>query len=379
MRYPVGRPVLGEEEAEAARRVVASGWLSQGPEVEAFEADLASILGVPPPRVVAVSSGTAALHLALAALGVGPGDEVILPSLTFRATSDAVRQAGATPVHAEIASPLDPTLDPAEVGRLATRRTRAVIAVHYAGYPCPMAELVAATRPRGLALVEDAAHAPGARLDGAALGTLGEAGCLSFYANKNLTCGEGGAVVMRGEAAAERARRLRSHGATSTAWDRATGRLEASPPVGAGFNYRLSEVHAAIGRVQSRRLAGFNERRARIDALYRERLARPGGIELPFPEPRGLPAYHLRPVLLPPWAHRGRVRSRLREEGIETAVHFSPLHGPEVPLPRTEAYALRELSLPLHPALADEDVEVICEALEGAIRESTDVRGNVQA
>src|SRR3954468_23353111 len=233
---------LTEGDVAAVMEVLRSGWLTMGPRTAAFEEAFAAHLGVK--HAVAVSSCTAALHLAYLAAGVGPGDEVIVPAMTFTATAAAAIYCGATPVFAEIAGPHELSLDPEDVAAKITPRTKAVCVVHFAGYPAAIREL--RERTQGIALIEDVAHAPYAHVDGKALGTFGLAGAFSFFSNKVLACGEGGLLATDDDDVAALARSLRSRGMTSGTWSRHTGETETYDAVGLGYNYRLDEPRSAL-------------------------------------------------------------------------------------------------------------------------------------
>jgi dTDP-4-amino-4,6-dideoxygalactose transaminase len=355
-----------ERERNALLEVLDSGWLSMGPRTERFEEAFAEFVGVA--DAVAVSNGTAALHLAAAALGIGPGDEVICPTLTFVASAAAMRQTGATVRLADSTSDDDFALDPAEVERLVGPKTRAVVLLHYGGHPADVAAIRAVADRHDLLLIEDAAHALGAELDGAHCGTLGDAGCFSFFPNKNMTTGEGGMVVFADPEAAARARRLRSHAMTTLTWDRHRGHAASYDVVGLGFNYRIDELRAALGLVQLERLPGLNAARADLAARYRRRL---DGTPLRIPGlgRRGRSAHHLLPVLAPSGDVRNRLREALQREQIQTSVHYPPIHrfsfyaDDAVSLPRAEDIADRLLTVPLHPNMTEADVDTVVEAL----------------
>src|SRR4051794_7014880 len=260
---------LDPEDVEAVMEVLRSGWLTMGPRTAEFEQAFAAHLGAK--HAVAVSSCTAALHLAYLAAGVGPGDEVIVPAMTFVATAAAVRHCGATPVIADIAGPHDFGVDPEDVARRVSPRTKAVCAVHYGGYAAAMAPLRELCEERGLALIEDAAHAPSASapgLDGK-LGTLGLAGAFSFFSNKILACGEGGLLATRDDAVAAYARRTRSHAMTTGTWDRHRGHAAGYDVVGVGFNYRLDEPRAALLHARLAGLEADIARRRELVHRYR--------------------------------------------------------------------------------------------------------------
>jgi len=365
---------IGDEEIAAVTEVLRSGWLSMGPTTEHFEQALGDYLGAE--HVLAVTNGTAALHLAAAALGIGPGDEVICPSLTFVASAAAMLQTGATVRLADSTSLDDFSLNPDEIDRLAGPRTRAVVVVHYGGYPAAMEEIMARCRARELLVIEDAAHAPGAAINGRSCGTIGDAGCFSFFPNKNMTTGEGGAVVFADEKAASKARLLRSHAMTALTWDRHLGHANSYDVLDVGFNYRIDEIRAALGLVQLARLDTMNASRARLATLYRLLLADQPSLVVPGFGARGRPVHHLA-VALAPRDSRDRVRQLLRGRGIQTSVHYPAIHRfshyrqtHETELPVAEEIAERVITLPLHPRLGEAEIREICEALVEAVADN---------
>jgi dTDP-4-amino-4,6-dideoxygalactose transaminase len=279
-RVPLSDITVDAELADAVLAVVRSGWWSMGPRVTEFEREFADFCGAH--HAVAVANGTAALHLALLAVGCGPGDEVVVPSLNFVAAANAVAVTGAEPVFCDIVGSDELNLDPDDAEAAVGPRTKALVVLHYAGFPCAMAALGAIAERHGLAVVEDAAHAPGASLGGRMCGTIGDIGCFSFFSNKNLPIGEGGMIVTGDGQLAERLRLLRSHGMTTLTWDRHRGHASSYDVVAAGFNYRLDEVRAAVGLVQLRRLPEENKARGRILARYREALDGVQGLVMPF-------------------------------------------------------------------------------------------------
>ena len=284
-QVPLSDIDLGDAEIEAVTRVLRSRWLSMGPVTQQFEAAFAAMCGSK--HAFAVSNGTTALHLAYAALGLGPGDEVIVPALTFVATANAIRYTGATPVFADVTSLDDLTISPADIATKIGPRTRAIAVMHYGGYLCDMDAIAALARQHGLAVVEDACHAPGASYKEHGAGTLGDVGCFSFFANKNLATGEGGMVTTNRDDLAERIRLLRSHGMTTLTWDRHRGHAASYDVVATGFNYRLDEIHSALGLAQLGKLSANNRRRADLAGQLRAELSgltgltdavqRPGG------------------------------------------------------------------------------------------------------
>ena len=270
-RVPLFKPDLDDRERKAVEEVLRDGWLSMGERTDAFERGFADSLGHGA-GAVTVSNGTAALHLALLALGIGPGDEVIVPSLTFIADLNVVRMVGARPVLADCTSLQDWNMDPSDIRRRIGARTRAVMIVHYAGFPCDMDAICKTCREARIALIEDCAHAVGAGYQGKQCGTFGEVGCFSFFANKNLAVGEGGMLVSTREEILHSARLLRSHGMTSLSLDRYNGRSFSYDVTMPGLNYRMDEIRSAIGIVQLEKLRGGNDRRAEIWNLYRRLL-----------------------------------------------------------------------------------------------------------
>jgi dTDP-4-amino-4,6-dideoxygalactose transaminase len=375
VEIPLADPGFGPDERAAVDRVMDSGWLSMGPETAALETELAAGLGSD--GAVSVSNGTAALHLALLALGVGPGDEVVVPSLTFVASAAAALMVGARPVLVDIVGPHDPTVDPNAVRAALTPRTRAIVAVHYGGWSARLGALRAVADAAGAFLVEDAAHAPlvpAADVPGRSLGTVGDAGCFSFHATKNLASGEGGMVVARDPEVRDRVRTLRSHGMTAPSWDHRWGRAAAYDVPRLGFNYRPTDLTAAIARVQLARLPDEQAARAGLTAEYRRRLADlPVG--LPFAAPgEGPSSYHLLPIVLPAGVDRPAVQAALRAAGIHSGVHYPPVHRFSAyrgmahgRLDRTEAVADRLLSLPLHGRLTTADVGRVVDELATAL------------
>ncbi len=373
LRVPLFDLDFGERERQAALAPIDDGWLTMGARTAAFERAFAEALGAR--HAVAVNSGTAALHLALAALGIGAGDEVICPALTFVATANAIRYTGATPVLCDIVGPSNLNLDPADVEARIGPQTRAVLAVHYAGYPADLPRLEALCQARGLHLVEDAAHACIATLRGRACGAWGAAGCFSFFANKNITCGEGGAVVTQDEALASRLRSMRSHGMTTDTLHRHRGRAWSYDVVELGYNYRLDEIRGSILSAQLSRLPDYLGRRAERVRRYGDLLR---GVPVSIPdfdlEPDARPAHHIFPVLLPPGTDRAAVMAHMRGRGVQTSIHYPPIHHHSdfatlgrPRLPRTEDAAARELTLPLYPGLMDDQLQLVRDSLAEAL------------
>lgn len=362
----------GPEEEAALVRVVRSRWLTTGPEVDRFESEFAAFVGAR--HAIAVSSGTAALHLALMALGVGGGKAVVQPALNFVAAANVTRLVGATPRFVDIVGPDDPTLDPVAVIEAAEGAVGAVIVMHYGGYLCRIAEIVEICRERGIPVVEDACHAVGARytdprrgsLDGRMAGTLGDIGCFSFFSNKNLAVGEGGMVVTDDDGLAAAVRSLRSHGMTTLTWQRHRGHASSYDVIASGLNYRSDELRAALGRVQLQKLPGGNARRAALADRYRSELKDLSGWDVPFANYVGDSANHLMVALAPDQARRDRAAAVLREAGIQSSLHYPPIPSFAAfrdfasSVPRTDSFSARAISLPLHAGLGDEQVAEVC-------------------
>jgi len=361
----VAEPSLGQDEKAALADVIDSGWVTMGSRVQAFEQAFATVHGVA--DAVAVSSCTGGLHLVVQALGIGPGDEVLVPALTFVATSNCVLYAGATPVFVDIELLDVPIMSCADAAAKCTPNTKAVIVVHYAGYLADRDAWRDFADQRGLFLIEDSAHAVGADRTG----IFGDAAVFSFFGNKNMTTAEGGMVVALDQGVLGRVRQARGHGMTSSTMQRLNGRAITYDVTMLGYNYRMDELRAAVGLTQLKKLGAWNEKRRVLTGTYRALLGKHcPDLSLPFPQPRPS-AHHIMPVVLPRGVDRQAVVDKLRDEGIQTTNHYPPVHWfslyrdkfPSVHLPATEEFALRELTLPLHPKLETGHVEYIARTL----------------
>ncbi len=368
-RIPLFDLNYGREEEEAVLRVIKSKWLSQGPETEAFEREFADYVGSK--HAVAVSSGTAALHISYICAGIKPGDEVIVPSFTFIATVTPLLWIGAKPVFADIKSIENPNICAETVEPLITRRTKAVVFVHYAGFTDGIDEIRNLCREKNLILIEDASHAHGSKAGNRFAGTFGRIGAFSLFANKNLAVGEGGMIITDDEVIFRKARLLRSHGMTKLAWDKFRGSSDEYDVVELGYNYRMNELQAALGRVQLSKLDKANERRRKLVALYREELD--GYVVIPFKDFESS-ANYIFPIMLPEEVNRRDASKYLRKKGIQTSHHYKPVHlfslmrrtlgTVEGMLPRTEEAGRRELTLPLYPTMTEDDVLYVVDVLK---------------
>ncbi len=366
---------LGDEEIKAVVNVLRSKWLSMGPVTQKFEQEFAKYLGVK--HAFAVSSGTAALHIACRILNIKQGDEVIVPSLTFVATANAVLYCGAKPVFADITSVDNFNISPEDVQEKITNKTKAVIVVHYGGYPCDMKSILEIAEDYKLRVIEDSAHAIGAEYEGKKCGTFGDVSCFSFFANKNLVTGEGGMIVTNDDKLAEKIRIIRSHGMTALTWDRFKGHSYTYDVVDLGYNYRLTEIASALGLVQLKKLDKNNEKREKIVKEYKKKLKKFSEITIPFKNFKGKASYHIFPILLTEKIGRFEFMKKLRENGIQTSIHYPPIHlftyyrksfgFKEGALPLTELVGEREVTMPLHPLMSKEDVNFVCDKIEASL------------
>lgn len=348
---PAARPFIGDEERAAVDRVMLSGMLAQGPEVAAFEQEFSEL--VEGRHCVAVNSGTSGLHLALLALGIGEGDEVIVPSFTFAATANAVQLAGATAVFADI-EPDYFSLDAAAVEAAVTPRTKAIMPVHLYGHPADLNALGAVAERHGLLLVEDAAQAHAATVDGRPVGAWGDAGIFSFYPTKNMTSGEGGLVSTASDEVARRLRLLRNQGMEKRYANEVFG-----------FNTRMTDIHAAIGRVQLTKLAGWTAQRQANAAFFSENLV---GVTTPPTASWATHVFHQYTIRVVDH-DRDRFAEELAARGVGTGVYYpTPVHrlpsfGLGLDLPETERAAEQVLSLPVYPTLTENELETIVTAV----------------
>lgn len=361
MKVPVAQLATGEEECLAAEKVIRSGMLAQGPVVAAFEEKFAAYCGTK--HAIAVNNGTAALHAALHGAGVGPGDEVIVPSFSFIASATCVNMCGATPVFVDVDEKTF-NISPEEVSRALTPRTKAVIGVHLFGQPFDLHPVMRICEQEGIPLIEDAAQAHGALYRGRRVGSFGAAGCFSFYPTKNMTTGEGGMVTTDDDELAAQVRVFINHG-QSRKYHHAT----------LGYNYRMTDIAAAIGLVQLGRLDGFNITR-NYNARFLDNHFRAPGIEIPFVQPDVYHVFHQYVVKVTGAfpMERSALVELLASRGIGSAIHYpTPLHrqplyastNPEVVCPVSVRLAGAVLSLPVHPLVVDEQLEYVCETING--------------
>jgi dTDP-4-amino-4,6-dideoxygalactose transaminase len=369
MEVPFARPYLAGGESEAVAAVIASGWLSQGARVREFEEAFAQRVGAP--DAVATTNCTAALALALYVSGVGPGDEVIVPSLSFIATANAVWHCGATPVFADI-DPRTYNLDPIAAERAITPRTRVIMPVHQVGLPADMDRFLAISQRHGVAIVEDAACAIGSSYKSRPVGSLGNLACFSLHPRKVITTGEGGMIAVHDRAVAERLRRLRAHGMDMSDLARHGARdvvFEAYPE--RGFNFRMTDMQAALGLCQLEALDDILARRRGLAERYTDALARIPGLEPPYDPPYAVRTWQSYCVRVTPRSAVGRTElmRRLLADGVPTrrgvmAIHHEPCYADQsAALPHTDAAADEVLMLPLFPDMSERQQHYVIERL----------------
>lgn len=372
-QIPLFQLNFGEEEVQAVAETIRSKWISTGPKCEELENYFTTMLQVN--HAVSLSNCTDALHLACRVCGFGPGDEVLCPSLTFAASVNCIRYVGATPVFCDIKGPEHINLDPAEIEKKITGKTKGIIVVHMAGFPAEMDRIMHLARKHNLKVIEDACHGPLSEYHGKKLGTIGDCATFSFFSNKNISTGEGGMFVTNDEELAGKARLLRSHGMTTMSYQRAKGHATAYDIVDLGYNFRMDDIRAAIGCVQMKKLPDDLRKRIRVRSRYVEKLSAIKGITIPFADNKEFVSNYIMPVVLTDSTKekRDRVREEIHAAGIQTSVHYPAIHkfsiyktyGAE--LPQTEYVADNEITLPMYAALADEEIDYIAGIVNKAV------------
>ncbi len=372
---PFSRPWIDETEIEAVSQVLASKWISTGARVREFERAFAEYIGVK--HAIAVSSCTAALHLSLVVSGVGVGDEVITTPYTFTATAEAIRYVGAKPVFVDIV-PDTLNIDIDKVEQAVTPKTKAIIPVHIAGLPCDMDSLQDICQRHNLVLIDDAAHAIPTMYKGSYIGNLGDISCFSFYANKNMTTGEGGMITTNNDSLAEPLRTMRLHGIDKDAWARQSKRsIWRYDITTEGYKYNMTDIQAAMGLCQLMKLNKQHERRQMFAEIYQTELQKFSQIKTPFiPETQNEHAWHLYIIQLQT-GNRDNFVESLRDANIECSVHYIPLHLFEYyqkqygytvgDFPHAEAVFERVVSLPLHPGLTESDVHQVIDTISSVL------------
>ncbi|MBQ4634940.1 MAG: DegT/DnrJ/EryC1/StrS family aminotransferase [Akkermansia sp.] len=361
------------KEAQAAADTINSGWISTGPKCAELEQMFVDMFHVG--YAVSISNCTDALHLCCLACGVGPGDEVLCPSLTFAASANCIRYAGATPVFCDIVGPEHINIDPVDAEKKITPRTKAILVVHMAGFPCRMDEIMALAKKHNLRVIEDACHGPLSEYKGTKLGTIGDCAAYSFFSNKNISTGEGGMFITNSKEIADKVRLLRSHGMTTMSYQRAGGHATSYDIVELGYNFRLDDIHAAIAIEQMKKLPGDLEKRVAVRARYLEKLSRVANVVVPFADNTDFVSNYIMPIVLTKGTaeDRDKIREAIHAAGIQTSVHYPAIHRFSIykdygaVLPQTEYVTDHEITLPMYAALTMEQVDFICETVNKAI------------
>ncbi len=361
----------GRKEYRIVKKVLKSGWITMGKYTSSFEEKFSNMLDKTP--CVAVANGTAALHLAMLALDIKEGDEVIIPSLTFVADANVVTMSGAKPVVADVTSFDNWNMSPEDIEKKITKKTKAVIIVHYAGYACDMDKILEICKKHNLYLIEDCAHAPGGSYKGKPLGSLGDISCFSFFTNKNLSVGEGGMVATKNPELLQKVKYLRSHGMTSLTLDRHKGRTISYDVVQAGLNYRIDEMRSALGLVQLKKLEKSNQKRRDLVDYYNKSLKNIDKIKLPFLDLgyENISTGHIYPIMLDKTVNRVDFINKMKEKGIQTSIHYPSMV-------EFEAYkgilkdnvkiaseiSENEITLPLYPKLTKKNISYIVNSIK---------------
>lgn len=362
-----------EKEAKAAYETIKSGWISTGPKCAELEQMFVDMWNVK--YAVSVTNCTDALHLCCLVCGVGPGDEVLCPSLTFAASANCIRYAGATPVFCDIVGPDHINIDPEDIKKKITPKTKAIVVVHMAGYPAKMDEIMAIAKEHNLKVIEDACHGPLSEYKGKKLGTIGDCAAFSFFSNKNISTGEGGMFISNSEELANKARLMRSHGMTTMSYQRASGHATAYDIVELGYNFRLDDIRASIAIEQLKKLPSDLEKRILVRKRYVENLSKIKGVVVPFADCAEFTSNYIMPVVLTQGSKENRdaIREKIHAAGIQTSVHYPAIHKFSIykdygaVLPQTEYVTDHEITLPMYAALTMDQVDFICETVNKAI------------
>ncbi len=368
-KIPLFQLNFGEEEIQAVSDTIRSTWISTGPRCDELEQLFVDMLGVK--YAVSLSNCTDALHLACVTCGIGEGDEVLCPSLTFAASVNCIRYVGATPVFCDIVGPHHININPVEIRQKITPKTKAIIVVHMAGFPAMMDEIMAIAKEFNLKVIEDACHGPLSEYKGRKLGTIGDVATYSFFSNKNISTGEGGMLVTNNEDIAKRARLLRSHGMTTMSYQRAKGHATVYDIVDLGYNFRMDDIRASIGCVQMRKLQSDLDKRVLVRAKYVEELAKVKGIVVPHTDCTDFVSNYIMPIVLENSTkeYRDEVRNKLHAAGIQTSNHYPAIHQFSIykeykaELPMTDYVSDNEITLPMYAAMTDADIEFIAVTL----------------
>ncbi len=374
-KIPLFNLNFDDREAQAAYDTIMSGWISTGPKNAELEEMFAKMLGAK--YAVSLTNCTDGLHLCCVICGFGPGDEVLCPSLTFAASANCIRYTGATPVFCDIVGPEHINIDPKDIERKITPRTKGIVVVHMAGFPAKMDEIMAIARKHNLKVVEDACHGPLSEYKGKKLGTIGDCSAFSFFSNKNISTGEGGMFVTNNEEYVAKARLLRSHGMSTMSYQRATGHATEYDITELGYNYRMDDIRAAIAIEQLKKLPGDLEKRLAVRKQYVDRLSKVEELVVPFADNTEFVSNYIFPVVLKNGdkERRNKIREYIHAAGIQTSVHYPAIHRFSIykndgaVLPQTDYVTDNEITLPMYAALTGEQVSYICKTIERALFE----------
>lgn len=372
-QIPLFQLNFGEEEIQAVTDTIRSKWISTGPKCEELENLFIEMMNVK--YAVSLSNCTDALHLACLTCGIGDGDEVLCPSLTFAASVNCIRYVGATPVFCDIVGPEHINIDPEDIKKKITPKTKAIIVVHMAGFPARMDEIMAIAKEHNLKVIEDACHGPLSEYNGKKLGTIGDVATFSFFSNKNISTGEGGMLITNNEKIASKARLLRSHGMTTMSYQRAKGHATAYDIIDLGYNFRMDDIRASIGCVQMRKLQADLEKRVRVRSKYLAELSKVKGIVVPFADSTEFVSNYILPIVLlnSTKEKRDKIREQIHAAGIQTSNHYPAIHQFSIykaygaVLPQTEYVSDNEITLPMYAALTDSQIEYIAETVNKAV------------
>lgn len=357
------------KEKDAVIETLDSKWISTGPKCEEFENLFSNKLHIN--FSLTTSSCTASLHMSLIALGIKPNDEIIVPSLTFAATANVVKYMGAKPIFCDIISSSNLTIDPDDVKSKITNKTKAIIVMHYAGFPCEMDSIMSIAKKHNLYVVEDSAHAPLSEYRGKKLGTIGDIGNFSFFSNKNISIGEGGMVITKNEKLFDKLKLIRSHGMTTMSYERFKGHATKYDIKSLGYNYRMDDIRASIGIVQLKKLEKDLKKRDEIRKLYITKLKKNNKIIIPFIDHKGFVSNYIFPIVLNNSCQldREHVRNKLNEMGIQTSNHYPSVHRFSIyeddylNLPKTDYVSMNQITLPMHSNLSIEEIDYITSSL----------------
>ena len=373
-KIPLFNVNFDEREARAAFETIQSGWISTGPKNEQLEQMFVDMWKVG--YAVSMTNCTSALHVCCLVCGLGPGDEVLVPSLTFAASVNCIRYVGATPVFCDIIGSEHLNINPEEIEQKISRKTKAIVVVHMAGFPARMDEIMEIARKHNLKVIEDACHGPLSEYKGKKLGTFGDCAAFSFFSNKNISTGEGGMFITNNEEMAKKARLLRSHGMTTMSYQRASGHATTYDILELGYNYRMDDIRAAIAIEQLKKLPADLETRIKVRQRYVENLSKVEGVVVPFADNKEFVSNYIMPVVLTDGdsSYRDAVRDKIHAAGIQTSVHYPAVHRfsiyKEFPaeLPQTDFVTDHEITLPMYAALTMDQVDTICSVLKSVFR-----------